>query len=201
MSHDEDLYQILGIHSEADPVQIKEAYIYKVNILHTDRLTGMAERIRLRAQDDLKKVNAAYEILSDPTKRQEYDRNRKGITILSSSRPEHAWSSSEPPKAEVHPRTIQFDRVLPYVPEKGSFWVRNVGGAYRKILISEPPEWLKVVRIVPVQGDTKLPMRVDIEAVGIQWGKVYSSGVTVRLDDKEARVKIKLCMQKKPRRS
>ena len=195
MTREESLYRILGISSDATPAQIKEAYIYKVNILHTDRLGAMPERIRLRAEDELKRVNGAYEILSNPAKREEYDRNRDEVTV-EGSRPEPA--SRTPPKPEVHPKTIQFDQALAYVPKKGCFFVRNVGGPFKKVLIQTPPEWLKVVRTVPLQDGSKLPMRVDVEVAGIQWGKVYSSEIIVRLDDKEAKIKIKLRMQKKP---
>lgn len=207
MSHEEDIYRILGIHSSATPEQIKEAYLYKANILHPDRLAAMPDKIRGKAEEDLKKVNVAYEILSNPAKRQHYDETQGGTIIVqstpSSSSPPYASpsaTSSNPPKPEVHPKTVTLHGALAYVPQKGSFFVRNAGGSYEKLLLSTPPSWLKIVKVVPLQGDAKLPMQVVIEAVGIQWNKVYSSEIIVRLDDKEARVKIKLCMQRKSRR-
>lgn len=199
MTRNDDLYQMLGIPLDATPAQIKEAYLYKVNILHPDRLGAMPERIRQTAEEELKKVNAAYEVLSNPTRRQQYDRSRSGGTITSSTPPPSPRSPGKPPKPEAHPRTISFNRALAYVPEKGSFFVRNVGGPYKKVLTSAPAEWLKIVKTVPLQDGMRLPMRVDIEAVGIQWGKTYSSEIIVRLDDEESKVKVKLRTQKKPR--
>jgi len=199
VAHKEDLYQILGIPSNATPAQIKEAYLYKVNILHPDRLAMVPERIRQAAEEELKKVNAAYEVLSNPAKRQQYDRGQSGGTVEQSTPPPSSWSPDKPPKPEVHPRTISFDQALAYVPEKGSFFIRNVGGSYKKVVISTPPEWLKIVKTIPLQNGMRLPMRVDIEAVGIHWGRVYSSEIIVRLDDEESKVKVKLRTQKKPR--
>ena len=191
---EEDLYQILGVSSDATPLQIKEAYLYKVNVLHPDRLSAMPERIRLAAEDELKKVNAAYEVLSDPARRREYDAGRKGVVVQPSS---PTSPLGKPPKPQVHPKTVELGCESPYVPAKGSFYIRNVGGDFEKIFISEPPEWLKIVRIVSLQDGSKLPMRVDIEAVGIQWGKVYSSDIIVRLDDRKTKVKVELRVKKK----
>jgi len=198
MSNDEDFYEILGITSDATTEQVKEAYIYWVNILHPDRLAGTSERIRSKAEKDLKKVNMAYEVLSNVERRRQYDAKRFGsIGAVSDSlktRP------ARKPQPEVHPNTIYFNGVQPYIKQKGVFFVRNLGGTYTKVLIKKTPEWLRVVRTVPLQGDSKLPMQVQIEAIGIQWGAVYSSEVVVRLDENEARVKVELRTQKKPRK-
>jgi hypothetical protein len=102
------------------------------------------------------------------------------------------------PKTEVYPKVISFNNVLPYVKQKGAFFVRNVGGQYKKVLISQPPEWIMVVKTTPLQDRGKLPMRVEIEAMGVQWGETYSSQIVIRLDESEARVKVKLKTQKKP---
>jgi hypothetical protein len=198
MPNDEDYYEILGVSSDATLEQIKEAYTYKVNILHPDRLAAMSERIRSLAEKDLKKVNMAYEVLSNPERRRQYDAKRFGKIGTVSD-----WQKTKPvrkPQPEVHPKTIYFNGVLPYVKQKGFFFVRNLGGPYEKVLISKTPEWLRVVKTLPLQGDTKLPMQVQIEAMGIQWGTVYSSEILVRLDENEARVKVELRTQKKPRK-
>jgi len=198
MPNDEDYYEILGVSPDATSEQIKEAYIYKVNILHPDRLAAMPERIRSLAEKDLKKVNVAYEVLSNVERRQQYDAKYFGkIAAVSDKR------KTEPlrkPQPEVHPKTIYFNGVLPYIIQKGSFFVRNLGGPYKRVLISKTPEWLKVVKTIPLQGDSKLPMQVQIEATGIQWGTVYSSEIAVRLDENEARVKVELRTQTKPRK-
>jgi len=195
---EEDYYEILGIAPDANADQIKEAYIYKVNILHPDRLAGMPERVRRLAEEELKKVNMAYEILTDLSKKQRYDSERFGSTDTISDL--QKTKQSEKPQPEVYPEEIYFKNALPYVKQKESFFIRNTGGPYKKVLISQPPDWIKVVKTVSLQAQSKLPMQVQIEAIGIQWGKTYSSQIIVRLDKSEARVRVKLSIQNKPRK-
>jgi DnaJ-class molecular chaperone len=63
-----DYYQILGVEKEAGPKQIKEAYRHLAFKYHPDRNKGNPE-----ASEEMKSVNEAYAVLSDPTKRREYD--------------------------------------------------------------------------------------------------------------------------------
>jgi len=198
MPNTEDYYKILGVDPGASIKQIKESYIYKVNILHPDRLKGMPERVRRLAEEEIKKVNMAYEILGDPLKRQRYDLERFGSTDTISD--SQRAKQSEKPQPEIYPEEIHFKNALPYVKQKESFFVRNTGGPFKKVLISQPPDWIKVAKTVPLQAQRKLPMQVQIEAIGIQWGKTYSSQIIVKLDGSEAKVKVKLSIQNKPRK-
>ena len=197
MPDEEDYYRILDVASDASTEQIREAYIYKVNILHPDRLAAMPERIRRLAEEDLKKVNIAYSVLSNPDKRRQYNLKRFGSTeVLSDSQ---RTRLGKKPRPEVYPKAIRFDKCLPYTKQKGSFFVRNVGGPFEKVLISKTPQWVRVVQTTSLQDYSKLPMRVDIEANGIQWGKIYRSEIVVRLDENETKVEVALRTQKKPR--
>ena len=195
---DKDYYEILGISPDADTNQIREAYRYWVNILHPDRLEGMPDRIRHQAEEQLKKVNEAYHVLSNPEKRRQYDTQRFGRTAV--GRDLQKTKTARKPHPEVYPKTISFKDALPYVKQQGVFFLRNTGGPYKKVLIGKTPEWVRVVKAAPLQVRSKLPMRVEIEAVGIQWGRVYSTQIAVRLDETEPAVKIELHVSKKPRK-
>ena len=66
-------YEILGVESTATAEEIKEAYRNKAKELHPDKLIGVNETVRKLAEEQLKELNHAYEILSDADKKREYD--------------------------------------------------------------------------------------------------------------------------------
>ncbi len=196
MSDNENYYQIFGIQRSATAKEIKEAYLYKVQILHPDRMGMMPERIRIQAEEDLKKVNEAYEVLSDTKRRAQYDKKTfRSVEPVVSSYQETKVKGK--PKLEIYPKSIFFDKALPYVKQKGSFFIRNVGGDYSEIMIAAPPQWIKIIRTKSLYPNRKLPMQVDIEATAIHWGKTINSKIKVRLDETEKAIKIKLRIQKK----
>lgn len=196
MSDNKDYYQILNIKRSATPKELKESYLYWVNVLHPDRMINMPERVRIQAEEGLKKVNEAYGVLSDPRKRAQYDKKTDvSVDVEVSSYQETRVKGK--PKVEIYPKTIFFDKALPYVKEKGVFYIRNVGGEYSKIMLSTPEQWIKIIRTKSIYPDNKLPMQVDIEAIGRDWGKTISSKIRVRLNETEASVTIKLRTQKK----
>ena len=62
------LYQILGIEKTATPVEIKKAYRKLALLKHPDKCPGDPA-----AAENFQKLNKAYQVLSDPKKRQKYD--------------------------------------------------------------------------------------------------------------------------------
>lgn len=70
-----DYYDILGISRDAEPDAIKKAYRRKAMESHPDRHPGDAD-----AEARFKEAAEAYEVLSDPQKRAQYDRfGREGV--------------------------------------------------------------------------------------------------------------------------
>lgn len=69
----ESLYELLNVTSEADAVTLKKAYRLKALELHPDRnIDNVDEATAMFA-----KVQAAYDILTDPQERQWYDQHRR----------------------------------------------------------------------------------------------------------------------------
>ncbi len=64
----EDYYNVLGVSRDATPEEIKKAYRKLALKYHPDKTKGDKE-----AEVQFKKINEAYQVLSDPVKRRQYD--------------------------------------------------------------------------------------------------------------------------------
>jgi len=181
VSDREDYYQILGVDSDASPEEIKQAWRKKALDYHPDRLVGVSESVRRLAEEEMKKINRAYEVLKDPHKRRQYN------------------SKFAIPKPVVDPSLIYFTDVEPGEIKRASFIIRNHGGSYNKLrIIYDPNSWVRVVHYESLTGSDELPLRVEIEAKGETWKKNYSEYIKVKLDEEETQVKIDLQTKPEP---
>jgi len=69
MARPKDLYEILGVTKEASQDEIRRAYLKLAHKYHPDKTGGDKE-----AEERLKEVNAAYDVLKNAEKRAKYDR-------------------------------------------------------------------------------------------------------------------------------
>jgi molecular chaperone DnaJ len=69
---EKDYYQVLGVAADASQKEITKAYRKLARELHPDQNPGNAA-----AEERFKEVSAAYDVLSDETKRAEYDEVRR----------------------------------------------------------------------------------------------------------------------------
>lgn len=69
MTEKRDYYELLGVSKEASPEDIRRAYKKLALKYHPDRNKGSKE-----AEEQFKAVTEAYQVLSDPDKRDRYDR-------------------------------------------------------------------------------------------------------------------------------
>lgn len=68
MAEKRDYYEVLGVDKKATDAEIKSAYRKKAKKYHPDLNPGDTE-----AEQKFKEINEAYEVLSDPEKKQRYD--------------------------------------------------------------------------------------------------------------------------------
>ena len=69
MAQSIDLYELLGVPRDAPQDQIRKAYLKLAHKYHPDKTGGDKE-----AEDKLKQINGAYDILKNAEKRAQYDR-------------------------------------------------------------------------------------------------------------------------------
>lgn len=69
--YEKDFYKTLGINKKAAPDEIKKKYRALARELHPDKTKGDAAK-----EEKFKGISEAYEVLSDPKKRAEYDEAR-----------------------------------------------------------------------------------------------------------------------------
>ena len=68
MADKRDFYEVLGLSKGADPAAIKKAYRKLAKKYHPDVNVG-----DVLAEERIKDINEAYDILGDETKRKQYD--------------------------------------------------------------------------------------------------------------------------------
>ena len=75
---EKDLYAVLGLESNAPQSEIREAYIRITRVIHPDRFDPRTQAAEWRqANEMLKQVNHAYDVLRDPAKRARHDATRQ----------------------------------------------------------------------------------------------------------------------------
>lgn len=70
---EKDLYNILGINRNASSEEIRKAYKSLSKTWHPDRFAGKSDAEKKEAEEKFKDINYAYQVLSDPDKKQNYD--------------------------------------------------------------------------------------------------------------------------------
>lgn len=68
-----DYYELLGLDKSASEADIKKAFRKAAMKYHPDRMANADEKEKKEAEEKFKELNEAYQVLSDPEKKQLYD--------------------------------------------------------------------------------------------------------------------------------
>ncbi len=70
---DEDLFAVLGVPESADAAAVKIAFLEAAKKYHPDRIVALGlQGLREQAEKVFRRVNEAYSVLSEPTRRDDY---------------------------------------------------------------------------------------------------------------------------------
>ena len=94
----DDLYLVLGIEPDEKPEAIQEKFRFLAQAYHPDKFSSQKQK--LLAEEEFKKINNAYQILSNPRKRAEYDLQRTGYSSNSSNYANNASRKAEEARAQ-----------------------------------------------------------------------------------------------------
>ena len=75
--YEKDFYKVLGVDKKSTPEEIKKKYRSLARDLHPDKTQGDSA-----LEEKFKAVSEAYDILSDPKKRAEYDEARSLFELV-----------------------------------------------------------------------------------------------------------------------
>ncbi len=129
----DDLYDILGVKPEASIEEIRQRYRFLAMAYHPDRFPDPS--MRQNAEAEMKRINMAYAVLSNPQQRAEYDRKRKSYEPSETSKDAKSGSSSQSRDTES-----QFDDVFQYLTSLMIKWQSLAEGILKSphTKISEP---------------------------------------------------------------
>lgn len=77
----DDLYLILGVEPNVKPDVIQERFRFLAQAYHPDKFSSQKQKEL--AEEEFKKINYAYQILSNPNKRSDYDLRRRSTVNYS----------------------------------------------------------------------------------------------------------------------
>jgi hypothetical protein len=140
----EEACRLMGIAETATQAEIKDQYLYKVQLLHPDKNLNKPEKVVQRAGEELALVNEAYKFLCEPKN----DPNNQ-------------------PKLEVTPKYIRFGEMGLGQKKSTTIEIKNAGGPFSNIWVDNSPSPWLTITVIKAAGTEPLPLTVTIEAQGL----------------------------------
>jgi hypothetical protein len=160
----QNYYQILEVSPQASTEEIRQQYLFLVQAWHPDKFSKPDQKDR--AEEKIKKINTAYDILKSPEKRAAYDQTL--LTSKNETPKQTPPRQAPPPPAPPRPAPVPPRRAAPPPRQYGllASWdarAKAVQGAYDrvKVFVSGRPQIITVDELVGARvqyflnGETK----------------------------------------------
>jgi curved DNA-binding protein CbpA len=112
---DDTYYTILNVKETASSAEIKTAYRDLIRQVHPDTIANLGPYLRNIAEDKAKEINEAYSILSDSSKRRDYDRQ-----LAEYRRQNASQTPPPPPPQQPSPQAASGTSSWPYCNRCGT---------------------------------------------------------------------------------
>lgn len=170
----EEYYKILGVSRNASLKEIRSAFRKLSREYHPD----VAKCDKTRAEEEFKRINEAYQILSDPSKRAKYDAR---------------------PRPQVSRNRIHFGTLHQGDTRTEAFVVTNVGATFKEIdfVCNEEDSWFRITELVYSSSTEILPCEVKVTAntEDLAPEQRYEGWIEVNLDGVAVRVNLSICVK------
>lgn len=187
-----DYYQILGIPPTASEEQIRKVYRKLAQIYHPD--TTVLDK--LHAHQKFQELSIAYEVLSDPLKRTDYDRLLQKDTETESS------TETLPPKPVISTSEIDFGSVPIGQSSTQIFQVDNAGGPVQtmNLTVGQDNGWFTVHLGKPFSENQPYPLDIEVtvDTQKLVAGHDYAGWLEVDFDGVTAIVEVRLTVTSRP---
>lgn len=186
----QDYYKTLQVDPSAEQEVIKGAYEKLAKKYHPDVNKAPS------ASERMKELNQAYEILSDETKRANYDLEWRRRQDTRATKKSDSYRKIKP---WIEPQQIRFDNIRKGEIRGASLIIHNAGN-FKHISFSHFESLLKVVRYSRIEGSPS-DIKVDIQVKGLEWGSKYIDYITIKLDQIILKVVVEFSTVEKPQRT
>lgn len=192
-------YEILKIAESATDKEIKEARGFLSHAWHPDKFQD--EQHKKLATEILRQINDAYEVLSNPDKRREYDdllmdyREEEQKSASYNNQPDSRPTSSSFPQLYVNKRPFEFLNIRKNSHVSDSFTISNVGGGVLSGPIKTNKKWLKVSQNNIDTTKHKQDIAFHVDTSGLSFGFRDTGTIEIQSNGGAERVNVTLSIE------
>jgi len=179
----ENYYEVLGLDEKASFEEIKKTYRELVLKYHPDRVSShfkdgleIKEEFVKYAEEKFKRIQEAYEVLSDSGKRKQYDEELKNFKARQSA---NQGDSQGTPLLRVNKNHFKFDHLKVSIPVSDVLTISNDDGGVLIGAITADKPWIKLSETVINTSDyQEIEIAIDTSSPYLS---PYDSG-TIEID-------------------